>query len=93
MQRAEKGLPKNISSFVEIGVHVVTLGNHAWDNREVFEFIDQAKVLVRPANFPIGTPGKGIVFVHVEGYEVAIISLQGRTFLPAIDCPFKKRMN
>lgn len=86
-----KGITEKIyRRFLEIGVHVVTLGNHAWDNREIFEFIDQAKVLVRPGNFPAGTPGKGIVFIQAEGYEVAVISLQGRTFLPAIDCPFKK---
>lgn len=86
-----KGITEKIyRRFLEIGVHAVTLGNHAWDNREIFEFIDQAKVLVRPGNFPAGTPGKGIVFIQVEGYEVAVISLQGRTFLPAIDCPFKK---
>ena len=46
------GLQKNISKFLECGAQAVTLGNHAWDNREVFEFIDDAKYLARPANFP-----------------------------------------
>src|SRR5699024_7619085 len=44
----------------------------------------------RPANFPEGTPGKGIVFININGAEVAVINAQGRTFLPAIDDPFRK---
>src|SRR5699024_237622 len=86
-----KGITESIyRSFLECGAHAVTLGNHAWDNREIFEFIDTANYLVRPANFPQGTPGKGIVYVTCNKVEVAIINLQGRTFLPAIDCPFRK---
>lgn len=86
-----KGITEKIyREFLEIGAQAVTLGNHAWDNREIFEFIDDAKYLVRPANFPDGTPGKGIVYVKVNNAEVAIINLQGRTFMNAIDCPFKK---
>ncbi|TXK89683.1 TIGR00282 family metallophosphoesterase, partial [Parageobacillus sp. SY1] len=86
-----KGITEKIyRTFLEQGAHVVTLGNHAWDQRDIFEFIDDAKSLIRPANFPEGVPGKGIVYVQVEQMEVAVINLQGRTFLPAIDCPFKK---
>jgi metallophosphoesterase (TIGR00282 family) len=86
-----KGITEKIyRRFLELGVHAVTLGNHTWDNREIFEFIDDAKVLIRPANFPHDAPGKGMTYICVDGYEVAIINLQGRTFLPAIDCPFKK---
>lgn len=86
-----RGITEKIyRSFLEAGAQAVTLGNHAWDNREIFEFIDNAKYLVRPANFPEGTPGKGLVFLNCNGIEVAIINLQGRTFLPPLDCPFKK---
>ncbi|MHC0037127.1 TIGR00282 family metallophosphoesterase [Pseudoneobacillus sp. C159] len=86
-----KGITNEIyRQFLESGANVVTLGNHTWDNREIFEFIDEAKYLVRPANFPEENPGKGMVFYRMNELEVAIISLQGRTFLPAIDCPFKK---
>lgn len=86
-----KGITEDIyRSFLEIGAQAVTLGNHAWDNRDVFEFIDKAKYLVRPANFPEGVPGTGIVYLKVNQDEVAIINLQGRTFMPTIDCPFKK---
>jgi metallophosphoesterase (TIGR00282 family) len=86
-----KGITNEIyRQFLEVGAQAVTLGNHTWDNREIFEFIDQAKYLVRPANFPEETPGKGIVYLKMNDIEVAIISLQGRTFMTPIDCPFKK---
>jgi 2',3'-cyclic-nucleotide 2'-phosphodiesterase len=85
-----KGITEKIyRNFLELGAQAVTLGNHAWDNRDVFEFIDEAKYLVRPANFPEGTPGKGIVYITCNDVEVAVINLQGRTFLPAIECPFR----
>ncbi|MBP2240204.1 metallophosphoesterase (TIGR00282 family) [Cytobacillus eiseniae] len=86
-----KGITEKIyRGFLESGAQAVTLGNHTWDNKEIFEFIDRAKYLVRPANFPEGNPGKGIVYLKYNTEEVAIISLQGRTFMPVIDCPFKK---
>jgi 2',3'-cyclic-nucleotide 2'-phosphodiesterase len=86
-----KGITEKIyRQFLEQGAQAVTLGNHAWDNREIFEFIDKAKYLVRPANFPSGTPGQGIIFLKLNSYEVAIINLQGRAFMNPIDCPFQK---
>ncbi|WP_078546987.1 TIGR00282 family metallophosphoesterase [Litchfieldia alkalitelluris] len=85
-----KGINEKIyRQFLELGAQVVTLGNHTWDKKEIFEFIDDAKFMVRPANFPEETPGQGMVFCKVNGQEVAVINLQGRTFLPPIDCPFK----
>lgn len=86
-----KGITEKIyREFLEWGAQVVTLGNHAWDNREIFEFIDKAKYLIRPANFPKGTPGNGIVFVKINTLEVAVINLQGRTFMNPLDDPFQK---
>ncbi|MCU9611988.1 TIGR00282 family metallophosphoesterase [Caldibacillus lycopersici] len=86
-----KGITNKIyRAFMEQGVQAITMGNHTWDNREIFEFIEDAKNMVRPANYPEGTPGKGIMYVKLNAMEVAIINLQGRTFLPAIDCPFRK---
>lgn len=86
-----KGLTEKIyHELISYGAQMITMGNHTWDKREIFEFIDDAKYLVRPANFPENTPGKGITYIPVNGKELAIINLQGRTFLPAIDCPFKK---
>lgn len=86
-----KGMTLKIyQQLVSYGAQVITMGNHTWDKKEIFEFIDEAKNIVRPANFPEGTPGKGILYIPVEGKELAVINLQGRTFLPAIDCPFRK---
>lgn len=86
-----KGITEKIyKNFLSWGVQAVTLGNHAWNKKEVFDFIDEAKYLIRPANFPENNPGKGIVYLPVNGEEVAIINLQGRTFMPAIDDPFAK---
>ena len=86
-----RGITESIyRGFLEVGAQVVTLGNHTWDNRDIYEFIDDAKYLVRPANFPENNPGKGIVYLKMNSDEIAVISLQGRTFLPPNDCPFQK---
>lgn len=86
-----KGITNSIyRGFLEEGAQAVTLGNHTWDNREIFEFIDEAKYLVRPANFPEENPGKGIIYLKMNQDEIAVINLQGRTFMNPSDCPFKK---
>lgn len=86
-----KGITEKIyKQFLEWGAQVITMGNHTWDKKEIFEFIDEAKYMIRPANFPENNPGKGIVYININGTEVAVINLQGRTFLSAIDDPFQK---
>lgn len=86
-----KGITQKIyKNLLEWGVDVITLGNHTWDKKEVFEFIDEADHMVRPANFPPDTPGKGMLFYEVKGRKLAVINLQGRTFLPPLDDPFRK---
>jgi metallophosphoesterase (TIGR00282 family) len=86
-----RGITKQIvSEMLELGVHVITLGNHAWDQKEVFEFIDDEPRLIRPANFPSNTPGRGVTSIKINDLELVVINLQGRTFLPPLDCPFQK---
>lgn len=86
-----KGINEKIyKQFLEWGAQAITMGNHTWDKKEIFDFIDSAKYMVRPANFPEGTPGKGIVFINCNNIEVAVINLQGRTFMPPLDDPFQK---
>jgi hypothetical protein len=75
--------------FFDQGIHGLTMGNHTWDNKDIFTWIDNEPRLVRPANFPPGSPGKGHMIVKAHGHELAVINLQGRTFLPAIDDPFR----
>lgn len=87
---AGRGITEKIyKKFLQDGADVVTLGNHTWDNRDIFEFIGEAKKMIRPANFPVETtPGQGIVYVKVNQVELAVINLQGRAFMVAIDDPF-----
>jgi metallophosphoesterase (TIGR00282 family) len=88
---AGRGITGKIyKKFLQDGVDVVTLGNHTWDNREIFEFINEAKKMIRPANFPEGTPGQGIVYVKVNQLELAVINLQARSFMADLDDPFRK---
>ncbi|MBN6188673.1 TIGR00282 family metallophosphoesterase [Aneurinibacillus sp. BA2021] len=86
-----RGITQKIAQqFFEWGASAITLGNHSFDHKEIFEFIDEEARIVRPANFPPGTPGRGHTFVKSSlGGELAIINLQGRTFLPPSDCPFR----
>ncbi|WP_167629715.1 TIGR00282 family metallophosphoesterase [Listeria valentina] len=79
---AGRGITEKIyKGFLELGANAVTLGNHGFDNRDIFEFIEDAKYLARPANFPEGTPGQGLVYVKSNQYLLAVINLQGRTFM------------
>ena len=86
-----RGITEKIyKKFLQDGVDVVTMGNHTWDNRGIFEFVNEAKKMVRPANFPEGTPGQGMVFVKVNAIELAVINMQARSFMVDIDDPFRK---
>lgn len=85
-----RGITSAIANeFFNWGIHGITMGNHTWDNKDIFEFIDDEPRMVRPANFPPGTPGQGYTVIKANGKQLAIVNLQGRTFLPAIDCPFR----
>lgn len=72
------------------GVDVMTSGNHVWDKREGIPLLDERDDLLRPANFPPGVPGRGHLVTTVGGIDVAVINLQGRTFMNPIDCPFRE---
>lgn len=73
----------------DAGVDVITLGNHAWDKKEIFNFIEDADRVVRPANYPQGTPGRGWTVVTAGGVSVAVVQLLGRAFMNVGDCPFQ----
>ena len=80
---------KIYKKFLQDGVDVVTMGNHTWDNKDIFEFIDDAKKMVRPANFPEDAWSRN-GFVKVNQLELAVINLQARTFMVPLEDPFKK---
>ncbi len=73
-----------------LGVDLITGGNHIWDKRGSAEFIDSCDRLVRPANYPPGTPGVGHgLFTTRRGHTIGLVNLQGRVFMQAVDCPFR----
>src|SRR5690606_7523820 len=87
---AGRGLTlKTAAELYQAGIQCITMGNHTWDQKEIFDFIDNDEKLIRPANFPVGTPGKGEVTIKSGEKELTVINLQGRTFLPPLDCPFR----
>ena len=72
------------------GADAVTLGNHSWDQREALVFIERQPQLLRPLNYPIGTPGRGAgLYKARSGAEVLVINAMGRIFMPELDCPFR----
>ncbi len=77
--------------LLDCGVSVVTGGNHSWDQKDVFSFIDGAVCLLRPANLPQETtPGKGALIFEAAGTRIGIINLLGRVFMSPVDCPFRR---
>jgi len=86
------GITPDISRrLLESGVDVITLGNHTWSRRDIIEYLDQEPRLLRPANYPAGTPGKGygIFSCQTGGARVGVANLMGRTFMDPLDDPFR----
>jgi len=81
--------PSLARGFLEHGVDVMTSGNHIWDKKEIIEYIPKENLLLRPANYPPGTPGAGSIVVKAGPHKVAVLNLMGRVFLPTLDCPFR----
>jgi len=81
---------ENMLEIRSAGVDVITTGNHVWDKRETLEFIGNEPQLLRPANYPDGTPGAGSCLVTAKnGVRVGVVNVMGRVFLPSIDDPFR----
>jgi 2',3'-cyclic-nucleotide 2'-phosphodiesterase len=75
--------------IVDAGADVITGGNHSWDQREALVFIERAPKLLRPVNFPAGTPGRGAALVEARnGARVLVLNAMGRIFMEALDDPF-----
>ncbi|MCC2096676.1 MAG: TIGR00282 family metallophosphoesterase [Hyphomicrobiales bacterium] len=80
---------KICQEFLDAGADCVTLGNHAWDQKEALVFIDRQPRLIRPANYPSGTPGRGSnIFQAKNGASILVMNLMGRIFMDAMDDPF-----
>ncbi|MDB4951145.1 MAG: metallophosphoesterase [Gemmatimonadetes bacterium] len=81
--------PEIAREFFALDVDVVTTGNHVWDKKEILPYLDLEPRILRPANFPPGNPGHGSVVVEAAGARLAVLNLQGRTFMAPIDDPFR----
>ncbi|MFQ5823698.1 MAG: TIGR00282 family metallophosphoesterase [bacterium] len=87
-----KGLTEKIArNYFNLGIDVITSGNHIWDNRDIFDLLKNNSRILRPLNYPDGNFGTGSVVIGIkEDVKIGVINLQGRTFMFSIDCPFKK---
>jgi 2',3'-cyclic-nucleotide 2'-phosphodiesterase len=82
--------PEMARALFDAGADVLTLGNHAWDRREIIPFIATEKRLIRPINFPPATPGAGSVLLTLgDGRRALVLNAMGRLFMEALDCPFR----
>jgi metallophosphoesterase (TIGR00282 family) len=75
--------------LIDAGADAVTLGNHAWDQREALVFIERAPRLIRPLNYPAGTPGRGAAMIETKhGAQALVVNAMGRVFMDPLDDPF-----
>jgi hypothetical protein len=77
--------PSIAEDLFKLGLDAITTGNHIWDKREIYDYLGRTPRLLRPANYPADNPGHGVVVVK----NCAILNLQGRTYMPQTDCPFR----
>ena len=82
--------PELADELFDLGLAVITTGNHAWDKKEILDYFPREPRLLRPANYPSGTPGNGSVVVESAGGEqLGVLQLMGRAYMPTLDCPFQ----
>ncbi|MDR3376818.1 MAG: TIGR00282 family metallophosphoesterase [Ancalomicrobiaceae bacterium] len=84
------GITEEIADhLIEAGADAITLGNHAWDQREALVFITRRDRVIRPINYPAGTPGRGANLLTArDGRRVLVVNVMGRVFMDALDDPF-----
>lgn len=82
--------PELAEELFEMGLAVITTGNHAWDKKEILDYFPREPRLLRPANYPAGVPGRGsYVIESSSGERLAVLHLMGRAYMPTLDCPFQ----
>lgn len=86
------GITREVAKeLLATGIDVITMGNHVWNHKEIFGFLDQEKRIIRPANYPPGVPGVGVnVYETRRQVPIAVINLSGRVFMADLECPFRK---
>lgn len=85
------GITREIADeLFEAGIDFITMGNHTWDKKEILQFIEHEPYLIRPANYPPDTPGKGSAVIKLANQlKIGVINLSGRVFMTPLDCPFR----
>jgi metallophosphoesterase (TIGR00282 family) len=79
-----------LMELLDAGADVVTLGNHSFDQKDALVFIERHPQLLRPINYPPGTPGRGVgLFKAANGTDVLVINAMGLVYMPELDCPFR----
>lgn len=82
--------PDMARAFLAAGADVITLGNHAWDRKEIIPYIETEARLIRPMNYPPGTPGRGATVIDAPGgRKVLVLQVMGRLFMDPLDDPFR----
>ncbi len=82
--------PRLVDQLLGAGVEVISGGNHMFDRKEILDYFPRQPRLLRPANYPEGTPGSGLYLGRARnGTDYAVLNLQGRVFMASIDCPFR----
>lgn len=71
------------------GIDIITMGNHTWSKREILNFIETDKNILRPANYPEELPGNGSTIIEGKNGKIGVLNLMGRVYMDSIDCPFK----
>ena len=79
---------KTARELLDLGADAITLGNHAYRHREVYDFLDREPRIVRPDNYPKGSPGRGHTVVEAGGRRLGVVNLSGQVFLQAVRSPF-----
>jgi metallophosphoesterase (TIGR00282 family) len=79
-----------MDEIFSMGVDVMTSGNHIWDKKEFVHILEREHRVLRPANYPPGAPGLGYGVFEKNGRTLGVINLQGRAFMPILDCPFRQ---
>jgi len=84
------GITSNIAQkYFSFGIDVITSGNHIWDLKETKTLLSESDLILRPANYPKGVPGKGYTVITKNGYSIGVLNLIGRVFMQPVDCPFR----
>ncbi len=81
-------LPSSTESLLDSGADVITGGNHTWQRREIFDYLDEHETVLRPANYPPSIPGHGYVIIDVKGVRVLVFNLTGNAFMDPVSPPF-----